>query len=191
MGGGESVMKKAFTCFVALAVMAGAQPPSTPPATAPPATAPQVGAPAKSIPMGPVNLQNASLAVVIDSLARLLKLNVIVDPAVKGSITLNTYGDPTHLDARNMLEMILRINGFGLIQDGEIWRILPLKSIKNLPMHPEINQKNLAEDDQTVLNMVSSEIRQCRRISQGIKGIRRREFRHDFLRPGQSFVPAR
>jgi len=104
--------------------------------------------------MGSTNLDNASLTLVIDQLARLLKLNIIVDPAVKGSITLNTYGDPSGLDARNMLEMILRINGFGLIQDGDLYRVIPLKSITHLPMHPEINQKNIPEDDQTILNLV-------------------------------------
>src|SRR5208282_415661 len=106
------------------------------------------------IPMGSTNLENASLTLVIDQLARLLKLNIIVDPKVQGNITLNTYGDPSGLDARNMLEMILRINGFGLIQDGELYRVIPLKSISHLPMHPEINQKNIPEDDQTILNLV-------------------------------------
>jgi len=138
--------------------------PATPQATAPQTTAPQTIAPqtpaaaqlpaGAKIPMGSTNLENASLTLVIDQLARLLKLNIIVDPAVKGNITLNTYGDPSGLDARNMLEMILRINGFGLIQDGELYRVIPLKSITHLPMHPEINQKNIPEDDQTILNLV-------------------------------------
>ncbi|HEV1284328.1 MAG TPA: type II secretion system secretin GspD [Bryobacteraceae bacterium] len=139
-----------------LALLSGQAPP---PATAPQAaTAPQPASPQPTvgakIPMGSTNLENASLTLVIDQLARLLKLNIIVDPAVKGNITLNTYGDPSGLDARNMLEMILRINGFGLIQDGDLYRVLPLKNISHLPMHPEINQKNIPEDDQTILNLV-------------------------------------
>lgn len=124
---------------------------------APPATAPQVPATPPAgvkIPMGSTNLENASLTLVIDQLARLLKLNIIVDPLVKGSITLNTYGDPSGLDARNMLELILRINDFGLIQDGQLYRVIPLKKILHLPMHPEIDQKNIPEDDQTILNLV-------------------------------------
>jgi len=108
----------------------------------------------KPNPMGNLNLENASLTAVIDQLARLLKLNIIVDPAVKGSITLNTYGDTSNIDPRNLLEMILRINGFGLIQDGELWRVSPLKSISHLPMHPEVNQKNIPEDDQIMLNLI-------------------------------------
>ncbi len=120
-----------------------------------PATAPQApAAPKPAMPMGQMNLENASLTQVIDQLAQRLKLNLIVDPAVKGSITLNTYGDTSNIDPRNLLELILRINGFGLIQDGELYRVLPLKSITHLPMHPEINQKNIPDDDQTILNLV-------------------------------------
>ena len=146
VGAGKSMKKTVIAAIFGLALLNGQ--------VAPPATAPQAPATAPKIPMGNSNLENASLTLVIDQLARLLKLNIIVDPAVKGSITLNTYGDPSGLDARNMLEMILRINGFGLIQDGDLYRVIPLKSITHLPMHPEINQKNIPEDDQTILNLV-------------------------------------
>ena len=123
---------------------------------APPAgTAAQTPAAPKPAPMGNMNLENASLTAVIDSLAQRLKLNIIVDPAVKGSITLNTYGDTSNVDPRNLLELILRINGFGLVQDGELYRVIPLsKQITHMPLHPEINQKTIPEDDQTILNLI-------------------------------------
>jgi general secretion pathway protein D len=151
VGEGKSMKRIVIAAVLGLAVLSAQAPPATAPQA--PAAPPQPAAGAK-IPMGSTNLENASLTLVIDQLARLLKLNIIVDPAVKGNITLNTYGDPSGLDARNMLEMILRINGFGLIQDGDLYRVLPLKNISHLPMHPEINQKNIPEDDQTILNLV-------------------------------------
>jgi general secretion pathway protein D len=119
-----------------------------------PATAPQAPAAPKPAPMGNMNLENASLTAVIDSLAQRLKLNLIVDPTVKGSITLNTYGDTSNVDPRNLLELILRINGYGLVQDGELYRVVPLKGITHMPLHPEINQKNIPEDDQTILDLI-------------------------------------
>jgi general secretion pathway protein D len=145
MMGGEKIIAAIF----GLAMLASGQAPAVPP---PPAnTAAQAPKPA---PMGNMNLENASLTAVIDSLAQRLKLNIIVDPSVKGSITLNTYGDTSNVDPRNLLEMILRINNFGLVQDGDLYRVVPLKSITHLPMHPEINQKNIPEDDQTILNLI-------------------------------------
>ena len=47
--------------------------------------APAQTAQPKPIPMGNINLENASLTAVIDQLARQLKLNLIVDPSVKGA----------------------------------------------------------------------------------------------------------
>jgi general secretion pathway protein D len=145
----NQVQKKIIVAALAFAVGASGQAPVPPPA----ATAPQAAAP-KLPPMGNMNLDNASLTAVIDQLAQRLKLNLIVDPAVKGQITLNTYGDTSNIDPRNLLELILRINGFGLVQDGEIYRVIPLKSITHMPLHPEINQKNIPEDEQTILNLV-------------------------------------
>jgi general secretion pathway protein D len=151
------INRRILAVALGLAVLMSAQAPAPQQPAAPAATAPQTAPQTvepKPIPLGNMNLENASLVAVIDQLARLLKLNVIVDPAVKGSVTINTYGDASKLDARNMLEMILRINNAGLIPDGDLFRVIPLKSIKSLPMRPEINQKNIPEDDQTILNLI-------------------------------------
>src|SRR6266853_2559290 len=115
--------------------------------------APQA-APAPPVPIGNLSLQNASLVEVIDQLARQLKINYILDPAVKGSVVLNTYGSTANLDARNLLDLILRINGAGMVQEGEIYRIVPLKDASRLPLRPITNANNIPEDDQIMLNLV-------------------------------------
>ena len=106
------------------------------------------------VPIGNLQLNNASLTEVIDQLARQLKINYILDPAVKGSVFLNTYGSTTNMDARNLLELILRINGAGMVQEGEIFRIVPLKDAPHMPIRPEMNARNIPEDDQIMLNMI-------------------------------------
>jgi general secretion pathway protein D len=99
-------------------------------------------------------LQNASLTEVIDSLARQLGMNYILDPRIKGGVYLTTYGETRGLDARNLLELILRINDAGMVQEGNIWRIVQLKDVPHQPLRPTMNGKDFAEDDQIVLNMV-------------------------------------
>lgn len=185
--------RRIIAAVMSLTVLGTAQAP--PPAQAPAATATQAApvpqAVPKTIPMGNLNLENASLTAVIDQLAQRLKLNLIVDPSVKGSITLNTYGDTSNIDPRNLLEMILRINGFGLVQDGELYRVIPLaKSITHMPLHPLINQKNIPDDDQTVLNLIFLKV--CLRggVDESIEGIRRGEFGDDSLRARESAVSA-
>ena len=106
------------------------------------------------VPVGQMALQNASLTEVIDSLARQLGINYILDPRVKGGVYLNTYGETKGLDARNLLELLLRINGAGMVQEGDLWRIVPLKDMPHQPMRATVNGKDFSEDDQTILNMV-------------------------------------
>ena len=116
--------------------------------------APQPPPAAAPVPIGNLSLQNASLVEVVDQLARQLKINYILDPAVKGSVVLNTYGSTANLDARNLLDLILRINGAGMVQEGEIYRIVPLKDASRLPLRPVTNASNIPEDDQIMLNLV-------------------------------------
>src|SRR5262245_40818994 len=72
----------------------GAAAPGAPAAQAPqqtqPATAPPVPAGGA---LGGLNFFNASLTTVIDILAQKLKINYILDPRVKGTVTINTYGE--------------------------------------------------------------------------------------------------
>ena len=105
---------------------------------------------------GGLTLNNASLTEVIDLLARQLHMNYILDPRVKGGVILNTYGEIKNVDTRSLLEAILRINGFGLVQQGELFRIVPLTEISHQPLPPErvTNPKDIPEDDRTMLNLV-------------------------------------
>ncbi len=105
-------------------------------------------------PAGGLNLQNASLTEVIDILARQLKINYILDPRVKGGVTINTYGETKSIDNRALLDMILRINNAAMIQVGDIYRIVPLTEVQRLPLAPEINGKATPEDDRTMLNLM-------------------------------------
>ncbi len=136
-----------------------AQNPATPTVTQTPGPAPSVApaAPATLPPSpggGPISLQNASLVEVIDNLARILKINYILDKRVVGSVTISTYGETKNVDTRNLLDLILRINGFAMIQVGEIYRIVPLTEVNRLPLKPEVNPKSIPEDDRTMLNLV-------------------------------------
>ena len=118
----------------------------------PPAPQQPAAAPAPLI--GELRLQDASLVEVIDQLARQLKINYILDPKVKGGVTINTYGDTSRMDARSLLEMILRINGAGMIQEGEVFRIMPLNEMSRQPIPMQFNARDIPDDDQTMLNLV-------------------------------------
>ena len=120
----------------------------------PPQTAAQQPAAQQATPGPVLNLQDASLTEVVDQLARQLKINIQIDPRVKGTVTLNTYGETRNLDPRNLLDMILRVNGFGMVQEGEIYRIVPLADAVRQPIPFSVNGHDIPADDQLILNLV-------------------------------------
>jgi general secretion pathway protein D len=128
------------------------EPAATGEQTPPTATTPS--APVVGGGTGGLQLENASLTAVIDILARQLKINYILDPRVKGGIILNTYGETKSLSNRELLDMILRINGFAMVQVGDIHRIVPMAEAARLPIKPSINQRDLPDSEQIVLNLI-------------------------------------
>jgi general secretion pathway protein D len=139
-----------------LAVLYGQQaPPAAAPTAAPQTTAPvATPAAAPSVKPGMLNLDNASLTVVIDMLAKELKINYILDPRVKGSVTVNTYGEMREMDVRALLDTLLRVNGFAMVQTGDVYRIVPLADIARLPLSPRINPQSVPNDEQMSLNLI-------------------------------------
>ncbi len=50
--------------------------------------------------------------------------------------------------------MILRVNGFGMVQEGEIYRIVPLADAVRQPIPFQVNGRDVPSDDQLMLNLV-------------------------------------
>ena len=127
------------------------QAPATPPPTQTATPPPSASAPVT----GNLNLNNASLVDVVEALCRTLKFNYILDPRVKGSVTLNTYGETKTLDARTLLDLLLRINGATMVQVGEVYRIVPVTEANRMPYPPvSVNQSAIPDDEQTMLNLI-------------------------------------
>ncbi|MCS6952897.1 MAG: hypothetical protein RMK57_07845 [Bryobacterales bacterium] len=122
-----------------------------PPASPEPSPATQTPTPSGGLVL---NLQNASLTEVIDILARRLRINYVLDPRLKGTVTLNTYGELKEVDIRTLLDLILRINGFAMVQVGEIHRIVPLPELSRQPLPPAVHPKSVPENEQMSLNLI-------------------------------------
>jgi len=121
----------------------------------PPAPAPAIQSSTPTV-FGGLSLNNVSLAEVIDLLARQLKINYILDPRVRGGVILNTYGEVKDIDTRSLLDTILRINGAAMVQQGSIYRIVPLADVSHLPLPPETktDPADIIDDDQTMFNLI-------------------------------------
>lgn len=127
---------------------APAPPPQAAP-NAPPAPAPLADTGAFMVP-------GASLAEMVDILARRLKINYILDPRVKGTVTIYTYGDVRPVDLMQLLQTMLRMNGATMVQVGDLYRIIPIGQVSQMPLSPQVNPdvKTLPDDDRMILNLV-------------------------------------
>ncbi len=133
--------------------------PPPPAQTTPAAAQAAPGAPAR--PAAPaasasgLNITGATLQEVIDILARQLHINYIMDPSIRGTVTINTYGELQINDLMPLLQTILRLNNAVAVQVGNIWHIVPSKNASRLPISPQVNAKDLPEDERMVLNLVA------------------------------------
>jgi general secretion pathway protein D len=143
-----------------------AAPVQAPPEARPTGLAPEMP-PAATF--GGFSLQNVNLAEVIDALARQLKINYILDPKVQGGVTLNTYGEVKEIDPRELLDTILRINGAAMVQTGSVYRIVPLADLASMPLHPQQDEKTIAEDDRAMLNLIFLKYANAEELSKLLK----------------------
>ena len=133
------------------------QPPKPATQTAPtqPQNAPPTNAP-RLTESGAFIMPNASLTEMIDLLAKRLKINYILDPGVKGTVSIFTYGEVKPVDYMPLLETILRVNGSAMVKVGDTYRIVPVNRINQLPLQPMVNvdPKTLPDDERMVMNLI-------------------------------------
>jgi type IV pilus assembly protein PilQ len=134
---------------------AGAAPPQTPPPTSPAQPPPQAPAsPAQSLPGvaragerrftgNPVSLdfQGADLRAVLRTFSEISGLNIVIDPAVTGSVDVALRDVPWD----QALDIILRANKLGYLVDGTIVRIAPLTVLSE-----EESQRRKLTDEQAL-----------------------------------------
>jgi general secretion pathway protein D len=133
----------------------------TPPAQTPTGTlaAPPAGAPGQQPRLSsnqPFLVGGVTLTEMVDTLAKEMKINYILDPRIKGSVIIYTYGEVKPVDLMQLMETILRVNGAAMVKVGELYRIVPINTVSNLPLEPTVNAdpKTLPDDERMVLNLV-------------------------------------
>lgn len=103
------------------------------------------------------SMDNVSLSEMVLRLAQQLKINYILDSRIKGSVTIHTYGEmKTNIDLMALLQTILRVNGAAIVQVGNLYHIVPIATVANLPTDPITNAdpKTLPDDERMVLDLI-------------------------------------
>jgi len=119
-----------------------APPPASQPPTAQPQNAQQQVRPQPPTPTRPassrgsisLNFDDADVYQVIQTIfGDVMRVNYIVDPRVKGRVTFRSVAPIPTAQVLPIMETILRINGIGVVEDGGLYRVVPISEVAREP----------------------------------------------------------
>lgn len=77
-----------------------------------------------------LNFQNVEIEAVVRAVSRFMGRQFLIDPRVKGEITLVSDAAVSAATASNLLNTALRMQGFTLVEVGEVSRVVPIADAK-------------------------------------------------------------
>lgn len=125
------------------------------PATRPPAGPRTKGAEERG-PKIVLNFDDADLYAVITTISELLGINYLVDPNVKGKVTINTAGGLYKKDLFSVFLQILDVNGLTAVKQGGLYRILPIKDSPRMPLDLRFSKgpEDLPPMEKTIIQII-------------------------------------
>ncbi len=92
-----------------------------------------------------LNFEEASLREFIGVVfEKILRKNYLIDPQVKGTVTLHTTYPVTQADVLPIVEAVLQINGAALVHDQGIFKIVPLAGAEAQAASPLVGKTTAA-----------------------------------------------
>jgi general secretion pathway protein D len=101
-----------------------------------------------------LHLVNQDIRQVIQIIGNELGLNYIIDPAVKGTVDINTSETLRRSDLLPILESILKINGATMIRSGNFYQIVPANTAAKQPIEVIDQRAVTTPDDQVVMQII-------------------------------------
>ena len=80
------------------------------------------------------NFDDADVFSVIQTIfGDVMKVNYVVDPRVKGRVNFRSVAPVAKEDVLSLMEVILRLNGVGIVEEGGLYRIIPISDLAKEP----------------------------------------------------------
>ncbi len=81
-----------------------------------------------------LNFDDADVYTIIQTIfGEALRVNYVVDPRVKGRVTFRAVAPVPMESVLPLMEVILRLNGIGIVEDNGLYRIVPISDISKEP----------------------------------------------------------
>jgi len=78
-----------------------------------------------------LNLDNADIYEVIKTFGEVFNLNYVIDPAVKGTVNINTRGKISRDDLFDIFLNLFKVNGAAAVKEGKVYHIVPITGVKS------------------------------------------------------------
>ena len=103
-----------------------------------------------------LDFDDEEIKVVITALADIIGINYIIDPKIRGKVSIHTSGVISHEDIFPILETIFEINGIAAVKVGNIYKIIPIKEAKKQPLVPQIGKEvaDISSPDRLVFQII-------------------------------------
>jgi general secretion pathway protein D len=88
------------------------------------------------------NFDDADVFSVIQTIfGGVLRVNYIIDPKVKGRVNFRSVSPVAREDVMPLMEVILRLNGIGVVEEGGLYRIIPIADMPREPAQVGIGRE--------------------------------------------------
>jgi general secretion pathway protein D len=88
------------------------------------------------------NFDDADVFSVIQTIfGGVLQFNYIIDPKVKGRVNFRSVSPVAKEDVLPLMEVILRLNGIGVVEEGGLYRIIPIADMPREPAPVKIGRE--------------------------------------------------
>ncbi|MEE8209935.1 MAG: hypothetical protein V3R38_04210, partial [bacterium] len=103
-----------------------------------------------------LNFDEADIGSVIRVIAEMVGINYILDPGVKGAVTIQTAGKIPVEELLPTLEQILAVNNLTMVQVGDIYRVVPVEKVRGLPIAARMGRQARAvpAEDRIIIQIV-------------------------------------
>jgi general secretion pathway protein D len=89
-----------------------------------------------------LNFDDADIYSVLQTIfGEVLRVNYIVDPRVKGRVTFRAVTSVPRSGVLQLMEVVLRLNGIGIVEEGGLYRILPISDLSKEPAPIQIGRQ--------------------------------------------------
>jgi len=102
------------------------------------------------------NFDDADIYEVIRTMSELLRINYIVDPNVRGKVSIHMVRGIPQAEVFPIFRQILEANGLAIVKEGAVHKIVSMKDISRMPiaLRPELDINDISPGEKVIIQVI-------------------------------------